>query len=185
MSIELYIAQQLINAISLGSLYALVAIGLSLIFGILRMANFAHGDMMMVGAFATLVLQWLGGGNDTFGFAARTLLGGGRAESTGTVQILDRGRLIYDGDVPSLKSRFGKERVLVVDLEETAPPLRLAGARVVRVEGPRQWIAFDGDRTSAAELTGAVAAQAPLRDLTVEEPEIEDVVRRIYEEQPE
>jgi branched-subunit amino acid ABC-type transport system permease component len=60
MSIELYIAQQLINAISLGSLYALVAIGLSLIFGILRMANFAHGDMMMVGAFATLVLQWLG-----------------------------------------------------------------------------------------------------------------------------
>ncbi|TME63954.1 MAG: ATP-binding cassette domain-containing protein [Chloroflexi bacterium] len=101
------------------------------------------------------------------------------------VLILDRGRLIYDGDVPSLKSRFGKERVLVVDLEETAPPLRLAGARVVRVEGPRQWIAFDGDRTSAAELTGAVAAQAPLRDLTVEEPEIEDVVRRIYEEQPE
>ena len=101
------------------------------------------------------------------------------------VLILDRGRLIYDGDVPSLKARFGKERVLVVDLEETAPPLRLAGARVVRVEGPRQWIAFDGDRTSAAELTGAVAAQAPLRDLTVEEPEIEDVVRRIYEEQPE
>jgi branched-chain amino acid transport system permease protein len=60
MSIELYIVQQLINAISLGSLYALVAIGLSLIFGILRMANFAHGDMMMVGAFATVVLQWLG-----------------------------------------------------------------------------------------------------------------------------
>jgi branched-chain amino acid transport system permease protein len=62
MSIELYIVQQLINAVSLGSLYALVAIGLSLIFGILRMANFAHGDMMMVGAFATLVLQWLGWG---------------------------------------------------------------------------------------------------------------------------
>ena len=66
MSIELYIAQQIINAVSLGSLYALVAIGLSLIFGILRMTNFAHGDMMMVGAFATLVLQWLGWG---FGWA--------------------------------------------------------------------------------------------------------------------
>ena len=37
---------------SLGSLYALVAIGLSMVFGILRMTNFAHGDMMMVGAFA-------------------------------------------------------------------------------------------------------------------------------------
>jgi len=55
MSPSLYITQQLINAIALGSLYALVAIGLSMVFGILRMANFAHGDMMMVGAFATLV----------------------------------------------------------------------------------------------------------------------------------
>ena len=52
MSSELYIAQQIINAVSLGSLYALVAIGLSMVFGILRMTNFAHGDMMMVGAFA-------------------------------------------------------------------------------------------------------------------------------------
>jgi branched-chain amino acid transport system permease protein len=59
-SLELYITQQIINAISLGSLYALVAIGLSMIFGILRMTNFAHGDMMMVGAYATLVMQMLG-----------------------------------------------------------------------------------------------------------------------------
>jgi len=65
-NIELYITQQIINAVSLGSLYALVAIGLSMIFGILRMANFAHGDMMMVGAFATLVLQGTGLG---FGWA--------------------------------------------------------------------------------------------------------------------
>ena len=56
MNMGLYIAQQVINAVSLGSLYALVAIGLSMVFGILRMTNFAHGDMMMVGAFAALVL---------------------------------------------------------------------------------------------------------------------------------
>ncbi len=56
MSPLLYLTQQIINALAIGSLYALVAIGLSLVFGILRMANFAHGDMMMVGAFATLLL---------------------------------------------------------------------------------------------------------------------------------
>ncbi len=56
MSPGLYIAQQIINGVSLGSLYALVAIGLSLVFGILRMTNFAHGDMMMVGAFAALTI---------------------------------------------------------------------------------------------------------------------------------
>src|SRR5215212_3184603 len=60
MSLSLYVSQQLINAIALGSLYALVAIGLSMVFGILRMANFAHGDMMMVGAFATLVTGVVG-----------------------------------------------------------------------------------------------------------------------------
>jgi branched-chain amino acid transport system permease protein len=60
MNMGLYIVQQAINAVSLGSLYALVAIGLSMVFGILRMTNFAHGDMMMVGAFATLVLGFVG-----------------------------------------------------------------------------------------------------------------------------
>ena len=39
------------------------------------------------------MLQWLGG-DDTFGFSAKTLLGGGSAETSGTVQVLDRGRLI-------------------------------------------------------------------------------------------
>jgi len=98
------------------------------------------------------------------------------------ILIIDRGRLIFDGDVDTLKARYGKERVLVVDLEEPGPALQLDGARVIRVEGPRQWIAFDGERLSAAQLTAAAAAQAPLRDLTVQEPEIEDVVRRIYQE---
>ena len=60
MSPLLYLTQQTINALAIGSLYALVSIGLSLIFGILRMANFAHGDMMMVGAFATLLLVHAG-----------------------------------------------------------------------------------------------------------------------------
>src|SRR5579884_2966201 len=44
--------QQFINGLSLGSIYALVAIGLAMIFGILRLINFAHGDVLMVGAFA-------------------------------------------------------------------------------------------------------------------------------------
>ncbi len=98
------------------------------------------------------------------------------------ILIIDHGRLIYDGDLDALKARYGTERTLIVDLEEPGPPLRLEGARVVRVEGPRQWIVFERERTSAAQLIAAVAARAPLRDLTLEEPDIEDVVRRIYGE---
>jgi ABC-2 type transport system ATP-binding protein len=95
------------------------------------------------------------------------------------ILIIDHGRLIYDGDVEALKERYGRERILIVDLVEPAAPLQVAGGRVIRVEKERQWIAFERG-TSAAALTAAVAAQAPLRDLAIEEPDIEDVVRRIY-----
>jgi len=45
--------QQLINGISLGSLYGLVAIGYTMVYGILRLINFAHGDVLMVGCYFT------------------------------------------------------------------------------------------------------------------------------------
>jgi ABC-2 type transport system ATP-binding protein len=94
--------------------------------------------------------------------------------------VIDHGRLIYDGDLETLKRRYGGERMLVVDLEEPREPLAIAGARVVRVEGSRQWLAFRRDETSAARLTAAVSAAAPVRDLELHEPDIEDVVRKIY-----
>ncbi|HEY6633213.1 MAG TPA: branched-chain amino acid ABC transporter permease [Rhizobiaceae bacterium] len=51
-----YLFQQLVNGLALGSLYALVAIGFSMIYGIARLINFAHGDLVMIGAFATLAM---------------------------------------------------------------------------------------------------------------------------------
>lgn len=50
MSFELFM-QHLINALSLGSLYALLAIGYTMVYGILRLINFAHGDIFMFGAY--------------------------------------------------------------------------------------------------------------------------------------
>ena len=46
-----YFLQQLVNALSAGSLYALMAVGLAMVFGILRLINFAHGDLMMIAAY--------------------------------------------------------------------------------------------------------------------------------------
>ncbi len=96
--------------------------------------------------------------------------------------VIDHGRLIYDGDLDMLKQRYGGERVLVVDLEEPREPIEVDGARVLRVEGSRQWLAFRRDETSAARLTAAVTSLAPVRDLELHEPDIEDVVRKIYAE---
>lgn len=49
-----YIVQQLINGLNLGSIYALIAIGLTMVYGLLRLINFAHGDLMMFGAYLGL-----------------------------------------------------------------------------------------------------------------------------------
>ncbi|MCX6048835.1 MAG: branched-chain amino acid ABC transporter permease [Chloroflexi bacterium] len=51
MNIVYYAIQQFVNALSIGSLYALMAVGLAMVFGILRLINFAHGDLMMVAAY--------------------------------------------------------------------------------------------------------------------------------------
>ena len=52
--------QQFINGLSLGSIYALIALGYTMIYGILRFINFAHGDVFMIGAFSFIfVPHWL------------------------------------------------------------------------------------------------------------------------------
>src|SRR6202047_3526225 len=63
-----YFVQQLINGITLGSIYGLIAIGYTMVFGIIGMVNFAHGDVFMVSAFTALVVflivtTWLGIGS--------------------------------------------------------------------------------------------------------------------------
>jgi ABC-2 type transport system ATP-binding protein len=91
--------------------------------------------------------------------------------------VIDHGKLIWDGGIDDLKERYGAERTLIVDLEEPAPPLELEGARVEKIDGPRQWLRFQGP---AADLTARVAASARLVDLHLSEPDIEEIVRRIY-----
>lgn len=53
MELSLFL-QQLVNGFSLGSMYALIAVGYTMVYGVLRLINFAHGDIMMVGAYVAL-----------------------------------------------------------------------------------------------------------------------------------
>lgn len=56
MSLTLFL-QHLANAVSLGSLYSLIAIGYTMVYGILRLINFAHGDLLMIAAYAAFYLH--------------------------------------------------------------------------------------------------------------------------------
>ena len=99
------------------------------------------------------------------------------------ILVVDHGRVAFDGTLPGLVARVGAERVLVVDLVEPGPPLTdVPGTTLRSVEagGLRQHLAFRREDTTAAAVVAAVSARVELRDLAVTEPDIEDVVRRLY-----
>ena len=48
---------QMINGLGLGSIYALVALGYSMVYGIIQLINFAHGDIIMVGGYVVFVVM--------------------------------------------------------------------------------------------------------------------------------
>ncbi len=66
--------QAILNGVLTGALYALIGMGMALIFGVMRIVNFAHGAFMMVGMYATYVLFQRTGLNPYFGFIASAIL---------------------------------------------------------------------------------------------------------------
>jgi ABC-2 type transport system ATP-binding protein len=99
------------------------------------------------------------------------------------VMVIDHGHKVYDGSLAGLRASQGAPRTLVVDLASSMDPIAVDGATVVKVDGPRQWLAFPAD-AFAAPLVARVAARYPLLDLSVAEPSIEDVIARIYAPTP-
>ncbi|GAA2618405.1 ATP-binding cassette domain-containing protein [Dactylosporangium fulvum] len=102
---------------------------------------------------------------------------------TERVLVVDHGRLAFDGTLAGLTEQVGAERIVVLDLTEPAGPLDgVPGARLAGVEGGglRQRLSFRPGETTVAAILTAVAARAQVHDLTIEEPDIEAVVRRLY-----
>ena len=95
--------------------------------------------------------------------------------------IIDSGKIIYDGGIDALKKRYGKTRMLIVDLAQAYSDIRLEEVDLTRRDGNRIWLAFDRDTISASEVIAQLTARYEIQDLTISEPEIEEIVRRIYE----
>jgi len=95
------------------------------------------------------------------------------------VIVIDHGTSVYDGSLAGLHAQGGSSRTLVVDLVDEGPPIDVPGARVKKVEGPRQWLSFPTE-ASAAPVVAAVAAAYDVADLSIQEPDIEEVIRDLY-----
>jgi len=98
------------------------------------------------------------------------------------VLIIDKGHLLYDGDLDALQKRFGGKRKLIVDFAEHYPKIDDLGVEIIERDGNRAVLAFERDKITASELIGKISQRYRVRDLSVKEPEIENTIRRIYEE---
>ena len=84
------ILQQLINGLSLGALYALIAVGYTMVYGIVQLINFAHGEIFMIGAFGALTAWILVPGESLGIWMLPLMLVVGIAASVGIALLMER-----------------------------------------------------------------------------------------------
>jgi ABC-2 type transport system ATP-binding protein len=101
----------------------------------------------------------------------------------GRMMIVDKGRIIYDGAVAGMKERFTPYRTLIVDFADGVGDVASERAEVMERTGQQVRFRFDRRSISASELIIELAGKYAVKDMSVEEPEIEAIVREIYERQ--
>ncbi len=95
--------------------------------------------------------------------------------------IIDEGTTIYDGTVEHIKESFGTSRTLVVDFAEDIGELSIPGVEVVDQKERRKWLKFQKDEVQISNLIYDLTQKYGIVDLTVQEPEIEGIIREIYQ----
>nr|WP_323747495.1 ATP-binding cassette domain-containing protein [Catenulispora rubra] len=95
------------------------------------------------------------------------------------VVVIDHGTVAYDGELTALRARVAPDRTLVVDLAAAGPAIDVPGAKVTRVDGARQWLAFPAEANAAA-LVAAIAGRYELLDVSIRDADIEEVIRNLY-----
>jgi ABC-2 type transport system ATP-binding protein len=95
--------------------------------------------------------------------------------------VIDHGRVVHDGSIAALHSRYGSRRMVVAELDAALPaPPVLPGAPVQRVEADGRRLVFALESATVAEVVAGLAGLATLRDISIVEPDIEEVVARLY-----
>jgi len=99
------------------------------------------------------------------------------------IVVIERGRILFDGGVDELKTKYSPGRRIVVEVAGLEGPIELPGTEEIRREGSRVWLRFDPTRTPIAPLIGQLTSRYAVTDLTLEEADLEEVVRLIFAEQ--
>jgi ABC-2 type transport system ATP-binding protein len=96
------------------------------------------------------------------------------------LMIIDKGRIIYDGPVAGLKEQVTPYRVLLVDFADGVTDVASGLAELIQRNGQHARFRFNRHQVSASELIVELAGRYAIKDISVEEPEIETTIREIY-----
>jgi ABC-2 type transport system ATP-binding protein len=94
--------------------------------------------------------------------------------------LIDAGTVIYDGEVERLRDEYGTHRTLVVHLKDPQPDFTMPGVEIEPSEPPSVRLRFDRRTTTAEALIRRVTERYAITDVAIVEPEIENIVRRLY-----
>ncbi|MCJ7450336.1 MAG: ATP-binding cassette domain-containing protein [Candidatus Nanohaloarchaeota archaeon QJJ-9] len=97
--------------------------------------------------------------------------------------VLDEGKKIFDGSIEELMSRFSERRI-VLDVKGTQEVIQLNNPGIIDIElqDGQVEVVFDKERTNAAELISEILGKYDVADFQIKEPDIKEVVKRIYKE---
>lgn len=94
--------------------------------------------------------------------------------------VINHGKIVEDGPLNSIIERMAPYRYLVVELASPHQNLHHPVAEVIKTEALHVWFRFDKSRITATELISDLSKICQIRDISVKEPDIEDMIREIY-----
>ncbi|MFC5470337.1 ATP-binding cassette domain-containing protein [Cohnella suwonensis] len=94
--------------------------------------------------------------------------------------VVNHGKLVEDGPLDAIVGKLAPHRLLMIELDREAELPEHGRASLVRQEGLKVWYRFDKSAITASELIADLSARLPIRDLSVQEPDIEDAIRQVY-----
>jgi ABC-2 type transport system ATP-binding protein len=97
--------------------------------------------------------------------------------------VIDHGHIVHDGDLARLRAQFATTRQLTIDFDDDPGPgiaHAYPGLAIVSQDGPRVRVSFDRGAHSAPDVLAVMSAFGTIRDMSIEEPAIEDVIQRLY-----
>jgi ABC-2 type transport system ATP-binding protein len=96
------------------------------------------------------------------------------------ILVVNLGKLVYDGRIDALRERLGSQRTIMIEFSDDPGPVEIPHAALIEDRGIRKTYVFDRAEVPALDLVSMLPRTLPIADISFEEPDIEEIIRRLY-----